>query len=244
MPTIVSGVYYMIDMHNHVLYGVDDGCKTIEESLTMIQAAVDEGVTDIIFTPHYAPMRGYVANNKDIEERFDAIQEAITKQGTPVSVYLGREIDEVKGIEELLQNNTISTINNTKYVLVDFGMKKTDVDEYLYELIINGYKPIVAHPERYNYIKDTTDFHKWKKTGALLQINASSLFHPKNKQVKKHVKYLLKHGLVDLLGSDCHRNPRNYQDFAKAMQLIEKKYSNNSLKQEILLAGGSGHENV
>jgi protein-tyrosine phosphatase len=234
----------MIDMHNHVLFGVDDGCKTVEESLQMIQAAVKEGVTDIIFTPHYAPMRGYVESNDVIHKNFDTIQQEVTAKELPIRIFLGREIDEVKGIEELLRNKTISTINDTKYVLVDFGMKKTDVDEYLYELIINGYKPIVAHPERYNYITNTADFHTWKKTGALLQINASSLFHPKNKQVKKHVKYLLKHGLVDLLGSDCHRNPRNYEDFSKAMELIEKKYSNNTLKQDIFFKGGSGHENV
>lgn len=227
----------MIDMHNHILYGVDDGCKTIEESMAMIQAAVDEGVTDIIFTPHYAPMRGYVASNDDIKQRFETIQQEVIATGVKVRIFLGREIDEVSGIEQLLQDNTISTLNGTNYVLVDFGMKKTDVDEYLYELVINGYKPIVAHPERYNYITDMKEFHKWRKTGALLQINSSSLFHPKNKQVKKHVKYLLKNGLVDLVGSDCHRNPRNYQDFAKALQLIEKKYTNNKLQQDIFFEG-------
>lgn len=228
----------MIDMHNHVLYGVDDGCKDIEESLQMIEAAISNGVTDMILTPHYAPMRGYVASNQTIQQHFHNLQEEVTKRGLNIKLYLGREIDEIKGIEELLANQTASTINGTKYVLVDFGMKKTDVDEYLYELIIQGYKPIVAHPERYNYIKDLDDFEKWRKTGALLQMNASSLFHPKNKQVKKVVKHLLKHGLVDLLGSDCHRNPRNYEDFAKAMQTIQKKYKNNILKQDILIEGG------
>lgn len=225
----------MIDMHNHVLFGLDDGCKTIEESIQMIQKAVSVGVTDLICTPHYAPLRGYVASWELITNNFKKLEQRVQELQIPIHLYLGREIDEVKHIEELLQNKTVQTLNNTTYVLVDFGMNKTDIDEYCYELIINGYKPIIAHPERYNYITDYKDFHKWKKTGALLQINASSLFHPKNKQVKKQVEYLLKQGLVDLIGSDCHRNDKNYEDFQKACKVMDKKYKGNKNDASFLL---------
>jgi len=229
----------MIDMHNHVLFGVDDGCKTIEESIQMIEKAVSVGVTDLICTPHYAPLRGYVVSWEEITENFKMLQQKVQEQNIQIRLYLGREIDEIKNIDELLQNKTIQTINNTKYVLVDFGMNKTDIDEYCYELIINGYKPIVAHPERYNYITDPKEFHKWRRTGALLQINASSLFHPKNKQVKKQVEYLLKNGLVDLIGSDCHRNDKNYEDFEKTYKVVQKKYKGNTINASFLLEGGS-----
>lgn len=239
----ISGVIYMIDMHNHVLFGVDDGCKTLDESLQMIEQAISVGVTDLIMTPHYAPLRGYVATNEIIENHFQQVVQAAKEHDLSIRLYLGREIDEVKHIEELLDNDKIKPMNHTKYVLVDFGMNKTDIDEYVYEMIINGYQPIIAHPERYNYISDSADFHKWKKTGALLQINASSLFHPKNKQVKKHAGYLLKHGLVDMVGSDCHRNPQNYNDFAKAVQLVQKKYKNNQLKHHVVLQEVQ-HENL
>jgi len=234
-PHIHSGVMYMIDMHNHVLFGVDDGCATLEESIAMIEQAVKVGVTDLIVTPHFAPMRGFVADRSTIDANFVQMNDAVREHNLPISLYLGREIDEVSDIETLLAEATVQTMNNTKYVLVDFGMKKADIDEYVYELVIRGYKPIIAHPERYNYITDTDEFHRWRQTGALLQINATSLFHPKNKLVKKHVQYLLKHGLVDMVGSDCHKNPRNYDDFAKAIKTVQKKYPNNVLKHEVLL---------
>jgi len=228
----------MIDMHNHVLFGVDDGCKTIEESIQMITKAVHVGVTDLICTPHYAPLRGYVASWEVITNNFNQLQQKVQELQLPIHLYLGREIDEIKNIDELLKNKTIQTINNTKFVLVDFGMNKTDIDEYCYELIIHGYTPIIAHPERYNYVSDTKEFHKWRKTGALLQINASSLFHPKNKQVKKQVDYLLKNGLVDLIGSDCHRNDKNYEDFEKTYKSIQKKYKGNKINASFLVEGG------
>lgn len=239
MFDIHSGVMYMIDMHNHVLFGVDDGCNTMEESIAMVEAANDAGVTDIILTPHYGPLRGYVADWTTIQSHMKQLQQAIANRELPVKLYLGREIDEIKHIEELLKSGTVQPMNHTNYVLVDFGMKKTDVDEYIYELIIQGYQPIIAHPERYNYIKDPSEFKKWRQTGALLQINASSVFHPKNKQVKKYVNYMLKHGLVDMVGSDCHRNPKNYQDFGKAMKLIEKKYPTIQLQHDRLLKESS-----
>lgn len=213
----------MIDMHNHILFGVDDGCQTIDESIRMIEKAHDVGVTAMILTPHYAPLRGYVASHDTIQDKFHELKQAIDERAIPVHLYLGREIDEVKDIDALLKEGTVQTMNGTNYVLVDFGMSKTDIDEYCYELIINGYKPIIAHPERYNYIDDEQLYHRWKKTGALLQVNASSLFHPKNKQTKKVIKYLIKHKLIDLIGSDSHRAPKNYDDFAKGYELLEKK---------------------
>jgi protein-tyrosine phosphatase len=227
----------MIDMHNHLLFGVDDGCKTIEESLVLIQKAISIGVTDIILTPHYAPLRGYVKSVADIHSKFQELQQKVVDLQLPVKLYLGREIDEVDDLLDLLVSKKVQTINDSNYVLLDFGMRKTDIDEYVYELIIQGYKPIIAHPERYSYIEDVKYFHKWKKTGALLQLNASSLYHPKNKQVKKHAIYLLKNGLIDFVGSDCHRNPQSYDDFLQANEKIVKKYPLNVLKTEQLLRG-------
>jgi protein-tyrosine phosphatase len=233
----------MLDMHNHVLFGVDDGCQTIEESMTMIRKAISVGVTDLLMTPHYGPLRGYVASNETIETNLQQLQDLVEQEGIPIRLYLGREIDEVQAMDELLADGTVKTLNATKYVLVDFGMKKTDVDEAIYELVIKGYRPIVAHPERYNYIEDPAEFHRWKKTGALLQLNATSVYHPKNKQVKKHALYLLKHGLVDFIGSDGHRGEQNYDDFQKLMAKLPKKYPTNRLRHDDLL-GGARHADV
>jgi protein-tyrosine phosphatase len=214
----------MLDMHNHIIYGVDDGCKTIEDSIGLIEKAISVGVTDIIMTSHYAKLRGYVASNDEIITKFNEIQKVVKEKKLKVNLYLGREIDYFPGMDEIIDQGIIETLNGTNYVLVDFGMKKTDIDEAIYNLIIAGYKPIIAHPERYNYVNDYNLYHKWKQTGALLQINATSLFHPKNKTVKKITKYLIKNNLVDFVGSDTHSKQRNFDDFAKAYKKINNDF--------------------
>jgi protein-tyrosine phosphatase len=221
----------MLDMHNHVLFGVDDGCQTIEESITMIQAAVDAGVTDLILTPHYGPKRHYMATHEEIQTNLKQLKETVQQLALPINLYLGREIDEIDNIVELLNNKTLETMNDTTYVLIDFGMAKCDIDEYCYNLIINGYKPIIAHVERYNYLEDFTLFQKYKRTGALIQVNASSILHPKTKQIKKKVQYLLKNGLIDLVASDAHRNPKSYSDLKQTIELIHKKHKNNPINK-------------
>lgn len=227
----------MIDIHCHVLYGVDDGCKTLDDSLRQIKKAISVGVTKLILTPHYAPLRGYVSSKETLEANFTILKEAV--QDLPIELYLGREVDKIDTIDLLLEENKIQTMNSTKYVLVDFGMDKYDIDEYCYELIINGYIPIIAHPERYNYISDVKTYHKWKKTGALIQINAVSLFHPKSKTVKKRARYLLKEGLVDFVASDAHNNPESFEYLKKAFKLLENKsYQKNKIKNNILVQKG------
>lgn len=213
----------MIDMHSHILYGVDDGCKTIEDSIKMINKALSVGVTDIILTPHYAPLRGYVASFDEVNDRFIELKEKIIELGIKINLFLGREIDRIDDIGRLLSQKVVHPINHTKFVLIDFGMEKTDIDEYCYEIILHGYIPIIAHPERYNYIKNENEYKKWKKTGALIQINASSLVHTKSKNTKKVAKFLLKNNLVDFIGSDVHNNEASYDYFKQAFRLISKK---------------------
>ena len=165
----------MIDIHTHLLFGVDDGCKTIEDSIMMIESAILYGVTDIILTPHYSYQRKYTASKEVINTNFLILKDELEKRNLKMNLYLGSEIDQTKDIFHFLENEECLTLNNTKYVLVDFGMKKCDIDDYCYELIVKGYKPIIAHPERYRYISDIKEYKKWKKTGALIQINASSI---------------------------------------------------------------------
>jgi|LGOV01.1.fsa_nt_gb protein-tyrosine phosphatase len=216
----------MLDMHCHLLPGVDDGCDTFEQSIEMIKKAISVGITDIIITPHYAPLRGYVVASNLIKDRFDELLDVVKKERLNINLYLGREIDEIEDIEVLLNNGEIETLNNTKFVLIDFGMQKADIDEYCYGLIINGYKPIIAHPERYNYVSSTDDYHQWKKTGALIQINATSLLKSRNKKTRANAKYLLKNGLVDFIASDCHGFVKQYDSFKEVNDLVIKKYKN------------------
>lgn len=219
----------MLDMHCHLLPGVDDGCDTFEQSIKMIKKAISIGITDIILTPHYAPLRGYVLSVQEIKTKFNELLDIVKIEKLDINLFLGREIDEIKDIELLLNNGDVETLNDTKYVLIDFGMQKADIDEYCYELIVNGYKPIIAHPERYNYVNSVQDYHKWKKTGALIQMNATSLFKSRNKKTRARAKYLLKSGLVDLVASDCHGFEFQYDSLEKVHKLVKNKYKSNDI---------------
>ena len=214
----------MIDMHTHLLPNVDDGTKTMEESIMMIQEAEKNGVKSIIITPHYRPTKEYVCDNQELKQSFEELRKEVKKQGIKIDLYLGREIDEAKDIKELIENNIVETMNDTKYVLLDFGVNQSQINDYIYEVHLMGYKVIVAHVERYKYIEGIDCFNRIKNEGALIQINASSILKPRNAKTRRHVKYLLKNNMVDFVASDAHRNPESYNQFKKAYEYVAKKY--------------------
>jgi protein-tyrosine phosphatase len=213
----------MIDMHCHILYGVDDGCQSLDASIRMIQKAIEVGVKKLVLTPHYAPMRGYVEPLSIIKDNYRQLKDKVASLQLPITLYLGQEIDYHKELVENLKMKKCLPLNHSKYVLIDFGLQKVNIDEAVYHLVIAGFKPIIAHPERYLYITDHKKYHLWKKTGALLQINASSYYHPHTKQVKRNVKYLIQHDLVDCVASDVHQKPYVYDDLKKMHRVIDKK---------------------
>lgn len=219
----------MIDIHSHILFGVDDGCKTIEDSLSMIEASIKVGVTDLILTPHYSFRRNYTVSYNKVEENFIFLKEEVSKKGLKINLFLGSEIDETSDICTFIKKGMCHTMNNSKYVLLDFGTRKADIDDICYEFMVQGYKPIIAHPERYVYINGIEEIKKWKKTGALIQINASSLFS--SGKVKKQTMLLLKNKLVDIISSDTHRNIKTIDYFSKAFIYIEKKYGKDAAKR-------------
>lgn len=218
----------MIDIHTHLLFGVDDGCKTIEESLEMIEKAIEVGITDLFVTPHYSFRRKFTVTYDVIEERFLLLKDAVSQKGLKVNLYLGSEIDETSDLNNFLENQMCHKLNDSKYVLIDFGTREAAIDDICYELIVEGYIPIIAHPERYSYIKDLDTFKQWKKTGALIQINASSIFS--SKQIQKRVKKLIKNNLVDFVSSDSHRNSSTFEYLKQAYQYIGRKLGTEKTK--------------
>ena len=115
-------------------------------------------------------------------------------------------------------------MNDTKYLLIDFGVNKSKITDYIYEAKLLGYVIIVAHVERYKYIETYDCFDRMRKEGALLQVNASSIASPRNSRMKKRIKYLFKNKLVDFVATDVHRNINSYKMFDKAYAMISKKY--------------------
>ena len=202
----------MKDIHCHLLPGIDDGAKTLEESIATLKRAQAEGVTDIIITPHYINKSEYNCNNKKKLELFKKLKQQAMLEEISINLYLGNEIYIDENIAKLIKNNEIRPLNNTKYLLIELPLENTmkNVKDILYELITKGYVPILAHPERYRIFKNHPDcVVEFLRMGVLLQGNYRSLFGSYGPEAKKTLKFLLKKGWISFLASDIHHE-ENY----------------------------------
>ena len=198
----------MIDMHNHILYGIDDGCKTIEESIETIRNMKSVGFNTIVLTPHYIEDSLFKANNNLKLERLEILKEELLKNNIDVNLFLGNEIFINESINELIINKEIRSINNTRYILIElpFNNQILNLDDYLYELKLKGYKIIIAHPERYTYFKDNyEEARKLYDSGVLFQVNYGSIIGQYGSSSLKLVKKLLKDDMVDFISTDIHK---------------------------------------
>ena len=139
----------MKDIHNHLIFGIDDGSKSIDESIKLLNEMSERGVTEIVLTPHYIIGTNYNCNNKIKKEKLKELQKL-----TKIKLYLGNEVFIDNNILEYIENDEISTINNTKYLLIELPLReKLEIAfDILFNLRNNGIVPIIAHPERYQYI--------------------------------------------------------------------------------------------
>lgn len=198
----------MIDMHNHILYGIDDGCKTIEESIETIKNMKKIGFNTIVLTPHYIEDSSFKANNNLKLQRLELLKEELLKNNIDVNLFLGNEIFINESINELIINKEIRSINNTRYILIElpFNNQILNLDDYLYELKLKGYKIIIAHPERYTYFKDNyEEARKLYDSGVLFQVNYGSIIGQYGSSSLKLVKKLLKDDMVDFISTDIHK---------------------------------------
>ena len=214
----------MIDIHTHILPLVDDGSDSVEATLSMLKVAVEQGITDVVCTPHFR--HAHTCTPEEIRDVFAKTKELVEKENLPIKLYLGQEIylrnDDTRGVRERLANGSVLTMNDTKYVLVEFDFnKECDIADAVYELVAVGYQPIVAHVERYRYLvlDDVMDI---KASGGLIQINADSIVGKSKRVFAKRIKELFKNDLVDFVASDVHSDRENC--FLESKAFIIKKF--------------------
>jgi len=192
----------MFDIHTHLLPGVDDGVRDMNECLKIFQSYMEQGIKGVVLTPHYAPRRGYTETKAVYKEKFEQLKKALVKEGITTKIYLGNEIDEGNRLQELIQS--AHSINQKGFVLIDFSARIADIEEIVYELSVYHYKVIVAHAERYDYMK-IKDWKKVKKMGGIIQVNANKVIKNGNAKTSyKRAQKLLKEDLVDVIASDIH----------------------------------------
>lgn len=214
----------MIDMHSHIIYEVDDGAKSIEQSLQILKEAHKVGFEKIVVTPHY--MEGYYEKEKqEIKEKIEILKEELKKIECPIEILQGNEIYITDEINELLEQDKVSTLNNKQYVLFELPLnaEPMNLTEVIYQILEKGKTPILAHPERYPFVqRDPNQLLSLIEEGVLLQANYGSILGQYGKESKKTIKTMLEHNMVHLLGSDVHRPNTIYPEIEEAMQEIVK----------------------
>lgn len=226
----------MIDLHTHILPGIDDGPLDMDESIEVIKRGVNKGFTKIVVTPHYIEGT-YNACNEKKKALFENLKKEVVKQGIGVELYLGNEVFITENIINLINKDEISTINGSKYVLIEFPRSDMikNMQTVLFKIFDAGYIPIVAHPERYCYVQRHPNILlDYIEQGILFQSNLDSLNAHYGKEAQKSVELLLKHNMIHIMASDAHRT-RNltYDNFEKTYRKLKRIVGKD--KAEIML---------
>ena len=192
----------MIDIHTHILHNCDDGSDCLELSIEHITNMIDKGVTDIVLTPHY--MNSYVQTDaKVIDKQFKKLSEATAD--LKINLYKGGEIFLNPGVEDKIDKELC--IGDTSYILVETNMSEftPDIYEILFQLVRRGLRPILAHPERYNYIMNEPDIAEdFLHRNVYLQVNAGSILGFYGHKIAKTAWYLINNGFAHFIASDNH----------------------------------------
>ncbi len=201
----------MIDIHTHILPDCDDGSPDVETSVKNLKMMQDAGVTDVVLTPHF--LRNLYHNSADIiDNRFDLLQKAVLKENLNIDLHKAAEVYlDSKIIDDIEKENFF--IGNTKYILVETGMTSfpDDLYEILYHLVRKGYRPIMAHPERYNnIIRNIGVAEDLMFRNVYLQLNAGSFIGNNGKQVQDTAWQMLENGFAHFLASDNHCQSDEY----------------------------------
>lgn len=216
-----------IDVHCHVLPHVDDGAQNMGQTLEMLRIAEENGISDVVVTPHYK--QGHVGTpRKVIGELIGKVQRAAEENGISVRLHPGTEIYYNSSLEEKLESGWLSRMNDTDYVLVEFSPFETFpyIRNAIEDVFSMGYRPIIAHVERYACMLSKMDnVRSIHDMGCQIQVNAGSVAGEYGFKVKGFTRKLLKEQLIEYVGTDAHNVSGRKPAMTKCADVIYKKCS-------------------
>ena len=214
----------MTDIHCHILYGVDDGAKTPEESLAMLEDAADQGITQIIATPHYRlGMFPYYID--DIRESYEFVSAKASELG--IYFRLGCEYHADSEMVANIKQRRVATLAGGDHVLTEFSGASTyaQIRSRLGELTAGGYIPVIAHAERIGVFReDTALIDEVRRMGAMIQLNADSILGSDGFGIKRACRKILKEDLADIVASDAHNMSDRCNRMRRCMDYVGSKY--------------------
>ncbi|MBN8201827.1 tyrosine-protein phosphatase [Bacillus sp. NTK034] len=216
----------MIDIHCHILPGIDDGAKHMSETIAMAKIAVQEGIDTIIATPHHRNER-YENEKKDILVKVDEVNRVLSKERISLKVLAGQETRIFGEFLEEYEAGKIVTLAESNYVFIELpsGHVPRYTEKLLYDIQLEGLTPIIVHPERNSEIAERPELvYQLVKSGALTQVTAASLCGQFGKKIKTFSQQLIEANLTHFIASDAHNNKNRIFKMAEAFDLIESRY--------------------
>ncbi len=215
-----------IDLHCHILPGVDDGAENMEMTIKMIHMARAEGIGTMIATPHYR--EGYVETSPvQLHTVYRQVLLEAQRIDPDFRIFLGNELYNCYHLDEYLEKGSVMTLAGSAYVLTEFSPSKSysEMRSAFRKLQMAGYRPILAHTERYSCLRqDDSRVEELVGSGIYIQVNTSSVTGKNGYGARSFSRNLLKHGLVHFLATDAHNLKERGPEMKKCMEFVEKKY--------------------
>ena len=225
-------MFDLVDIHCHTLFNVDDGAKDENTMKSMIDTAYNDGVRTICFTPHFKiyefdTEEDFTNYNESIRSSFEVAKLYVKEKFPDMELYLGNEVMYHSDILDSIKNGFCMSLNSGSFVLVEFPPHVTTFDliNSISRILRTGYRPIIAHIERYNVlIKNPEIVSELRNMGALTQMNARAILRFKFGKIARFIKRVLKSKQVDVVASDAHDDVVFSQQLSKAMLRVCKFY--------------------
>ncbi len=202
----------MIDIHCHVLWGIDDGPEDMKQSVDSCRTLKERGIRAVIATPHYIPGTTFNAPPEVVFKKIAELKSALAGEAPGLDIYPGMELFITPELPELLKAKEVLPLNGTKYLLVETSLNNVPafVEDVIFRLQVDGYIPVLAHPERYGGSMDVEKIRGYVSKGLLTQVNAGSIDGRFGKAAKAFALKLLSAGLVHFAATDSHGSSRRF----------------------------------
>jgi len=226
-----------VDVHSHLIPGIDDGAQSMEESIALLRKLQDLGYKKVITTPHIM-CDTYGNTRSSILQGLNDLRKVVDYEGIDICIEAASEYYLDEGFLPLIESKELLLIAD-KYLLFEtsYTHRPVALEETIFEILAAGYVPLLAHPERYRYIKDPkNEYSTLKNLGVEFQVNINSFGGHYGKEAKKNALFLSQHGMIDFLGSDTH-NMKHIENLSLVFNSSEYKdiYRLNTIKNQTLI---------
>lgn len=235
-PAVSYESYYSIDIHSHIIPGIDDGAQTIEESLEIIAFFQSIGIKKIITTPHISG--SYPNTNDIILSGYSQLKNKLIEINPDIDLHVAAEYMVDESFTNIIKQKKLLCFGKN-FILIEFPYFSThpDIHNVIFSLQSDGFSIIIAHPERYVFWGDTLNtFKKLKERGVFFQMNLLSLTSIYSEEIQKNAHWLIKNQLIDFVGSDIHHiSAAPYIKNVLKEKLFFKMIETNQIKNNALL---------